>query len=379
MKKLMIDKLTICASIVLSLGGGCRSSEPDTMTVKDYYQDDFLIGAAIPARHVNGNDPKADSIVSLHFNSIVAENCMKQEEIQPEEGVFEWEDADKFVKYGEDRGMAIIGHALIWHSQLAPWFTRDSDGNPVSPEVLKEHIKNHISALVGRYKGRVKGWDVVNEAILDDGSFRNSPFYEILGEEFIPLAFEYAHEADPEAELYINDYSMFLPEKREAYVKLIGKLRERGVRIDGVGMQSHIGMDYPELEEYEKSIEALSGTGVNVMITELDMSALPTVMKGANISDKAEFESRFNPYTAGLPEDVSERWNERMDSVMNILEKHSDVISRVTWWGTQDGMSWKNNFPMRGRTDYPLLFDRNCEMKPFMAKRLQEKQNLKKE
>lgn len=375
----MIEKLTICATIVMSLGCGCRSSEPDEMTVKDYYHDDFLIGAAIPARHVNGKDPKADSVVSLHFNSIVAENCMKQEEIQPEEGVFVWEDADKFVEYGDELGMAIIGHALIWHSQLAPWFTRDSVGNPVSPDVLKERMKTHISTLMGRYKGRVKGWDVVNEAILDDGSYRHSPFYEILGEEFIPLAFEYAHEADPDAELYINDYSMFLPEKREAYVKLIGELQERGVRIDGVGMQSHIGMDYPELEEYEKSIEALSATGVNVMITELDMSALPTVMKGANISDKAEFESRFNPYTAGLPADVSERWNERMDSVMSILEKHSDVISRVTWWGTQDGMSWKNNFPMRGRTDYPLLFDRNCDIKPFMAKRLQEKRKQKKE
>lgn len=367
-----LNRLLLPTVLFMTISFGCRSSEPAPNTVKDLYKDKFLIGAAIPMTQVNGRDSKADSIVSLHFNSIVAENCMKQEEIQPKEGKFIWRNADRFVEYGEKRGMSIIGHALIWHSQLAKWFDKDSLGTPVSAEVLKERMKNHISSLVGRYKGKIKGWDVVNEAILDDGSYRHSPFYEILGEEFIPLAFEYAHEADPDAELYLNDYSMFLPGKREAYVKLIGELKERGLRIDGIGMQSHIGMDYPEFSEYEKSIEAFGNTGINVMITELDMSALPTVQWGANVGDRSEFQSKFNPYAEGLPSEISEKWNARMDSVMNILEKHADVISRVTWWGTQDGMSWKNDFPMRGRTDYPLLFDRNYNLKPFMGKRLEE-------
>ncbi len=364
------------AAVVL---GACSSEKPTApVTVKDHFKNDFLIGAAIPVKHVNGEDPKADSIVTLHFNSIVAENCMKSEKIGPEEGVFFWDDADKFVKYGEDRDMAIIGHALVWHSQLAPWFPVDKEGNPVSAEVLKERMKNHISTVVGRYKGKIKGWDVVNEAIEDDGSYRHSPFYNILGEEYIPLAFQYAHEADPDAELYINDYSMFRPEKREAYVKLVNDLKSRGLRVDGIGMQSHIGMDYPDFEEYEKSIEAFAGTGCSVMVTELDMSALPTIHIGANIGDvyrmsPEEREEKFaelNPYKDGLPEDVSEAWNNRMDSLMTVLKKHSDKISRVTWWGTYDGMSWKNGFPLPGRTDYPLLFDRSYNMKPFMQREL---------
>ncbi len=380
-----MKKELITLAVFAVFAGACHSEkEAEIATVKDHFKDDFLIGAAIPMPQVNGEDPKADSIVTLHFNSIVAENCMKNEKIQPKEGEFFWDDADAFVKYGEDRNMAIIGHALVWHSQLAPWFTVDEKGELVSPEVLKDRMKTHISTLVGRYKGRVKGWDVVNEAIEDDGSYRKSPFYQILGEEFIPLAFEYAHEADPEAELYINDYSMFLPGKREAYVKIVNDLKKRGLRIDGIGMQSHIGMDYPSFDEYEKSIVDFAGTGCNVMITELDMSALPTVQWGANVGDRKDFRKmtpeerqeffdQFNPYKEGLPEEVSEAWNNRMDSVVNIYKKHADKISRVTWWGTQDGMSWKNGFPIPGRTDYPLLFDRDYNLKPFMQKEIAQK------
>lgn len=355
---------------VLFASGICSADNSREVTMKEHFKDMFLIGAAIPVRHVNGHDHKADSIVSLHFNSIVAENCMKNALIQPIEGKFYWNDADKFVKYGEDRGMAIIGHALVWHSQLARWFAYDEDGNYVSADKLRERLRNHIYAVVGRYKGKVKGWDVVNEAINDNGTYRKSPFYEILGEEFIPLAFQYAHEADPDAELYINDYSMFLPEKRNAYVKLVNDLKKRGLRIDGIGMQSHIGMDYPNLDEYEKSIVAFASTGCNVMITELDMSALPTVQWGANVSDNMELKEKYNPYVDGLPEDEAKKWNDRMEKVFALYKKHSDVISRITWWGVDDGMSWKNNFPMHGRTDYPLLFDRSYKMKPFMIKEL---------
>ena len=358
------------AMLMLLLQTACSSSNPAPATMKDHFKDDFLIGAAVPVRHVNGLDPKADSVVSLHFNSIVAENCMKSEKIHPHEHVYNWDDADTFMKYGEDRGMSIIGHCLVWHSQLAPWFPYDSVGNYVTPEVFKERLRDHIHTVVGHYKGRILGWDVVNEAIEDDGSYRKSPFYDILGEEFIPLAFQYAHEADPDAELYLNDFSMNRPAKREAYVKLIKQLKDRGLRIDGIGMQSHIGMDYPDFAEYEKSIEEFGKTGVNVMITELDMTALPTVNFGANVGDRMKFRESMNPYPDGLPEDVAEKWNARMDSVMQIYKKHSDVISRVTWWGTHDGMSWRNGWPIPGRTDYPLVFDRDYNMKPFMQAEL---------
>ncbi len=345
------------------IAAGCSSDQP-AVTLKEHFKNDFLIGAAIPVDHVKGLDSKADSIVRRHFNSIVAENCMKSEKINPEEGVYFWDDADAFVDYGQRNGMAIIGHTLVWHSQLAPWFPLDSAGNYVTPEILKERMRTHIATVVGRYKGKIKGWDVVNEAILEDGSYRPSPFYDILGEEFIPLAFEYAHEADPDAELYINDFSMANPHKRERYIRIVNDLKERGLRIDGIGMQGHMGMDYPPLEQFEKSIEEFGKTGLHVMITEWDMSALPTVHEGADINKVMENKELYNPYVDSLPSEISEQWNKRMSECLAMFRRHADVISRVTLWGTHDGMSWRNDFPMFGRTDYPLPFDRNYMLKP---------------
>jgi len=356
--------------IPLALVASSCHSDQSVATLKDHFKNDFLIGAAIPVNHVKGLDPKADSIVSLHFNTIVAENCMKSEKVNPAEGVYFWDDADAFVDYGERKGMTVIGHTLIWHSQLAPWFPLDSAGNYVSPEILKERMHTHITTMVSRYKGRVKGWDVVNEAILDDGSYRPSPFYDILGEEFIPLAFQYAHEADPDAELYINDFSMASPGKRERYVKIVNDLRKRGLRVDGIGMQAHIGMDYPEIGEFEKSIEAFANAGVQVMITEWDITVLPTVFMGANVGDIVKLDDRYNPYPDGLPEDVSKQWNDRVAQWIALFKRHSDVISRVNLWGTYDGMSWRNDWPMIGRTDYPLAFDRNYELKPAFKNEL---------
>ncbi|MCM1355502.1 MAG: endo-1,4-beta-xylanase [Staphylococcus sp.] len=371
-------KFQLLLSSVALMAAACSSAPKAEPTLKDYFADDFIIGAAINVDHVNGLDTKADSIVKRHFNSIVAENCMKSEEINPAEGVYNWEDADKFVDYGLKNNMAVIGHTLVWHSQLAPWFPLDSAGNYVTPEVLKERMRNHITTMMTRYKGKVKGWDVVNEAIEGDGSYRKSPFYEILGEEYIPLAFQYAHEADPDAELYINDYGMNMPAKREAYVRLVNDMKAKGLRIDAIGMQGHMGMDYPDFKEFEESIEAFASTGCNVMITEWDMSALPTVSHSANVSDSVVYNTLFNPYPDGLPAEIADEWNNRMDSVLDMLLRHKDVITRVTAWGTQDGMSWKNDYPMRGRVEYPLLFDRNYQLKPFMAKRLATESENKK-
>jgi endo-1,4-beta-xylanase len=269
--------------------------------------------------------------------------------------------------------MHITGHCLIWHSQLPHWFCTDEQGHNVSPDVLRQRMKAHISTVVGRYKGRVKGWDVVNEAIMEDGSYRKSKFYEILGEEFIPLAFQYAHEADPEAELYYNDYNMYFPGKREAVCRLVKQLRERGLRIDAVGMQGHIDLHHPSLEEFEKSIETYAGAGVKVMITEFDMSALPSPWHSANISDTLSYEQRMNPYVNGLPDSISAQWNARMMEFMQLFIRHADVITRVTAWGVTDGNSWKNGFPIRGRTDYPLFFDRQYRPKPFIEELIRGK------
>ena len=358
-----MKRLLTFAALAL-IAAGCTTQAPQG--VKDAFEGKFHIGAALNAWEITGMDTTGVELVKKHFNSIVAENCMKSEEIHPEENVYNFELADKFVEFGEANDMFIIGHCLIWHSQLAKWFPYDENGNYVTPEVLKQRMKDHITTIMTRYKGRIHGYDVVNEAIIEDGSYRISPFYEILGEEFIPWAFECAHAADPDAELYLNDYGMNVPGRRDTYVKVINQLKERGLRIDAIGMQGHMGMDYPTVEEFETSLLAFAGTGVNVMITEWDMSALPTVNMGANVTDWAEYRKQLDPYTDGLPEDVAAQWNARMKSFMDLFLKHSDVITRVTAWGVSDEDSWKNGWPIPGRTDYCLLFDRNHEPKPFL-------------
>lgn len=358
-------KMTLSA-LAVAITACSPSKQMEEATLKDTFKDEFLIGTAMNTWQVAGLDKKAQEVVKKHFSAIVAENCMKIEEIHPEKDRYDFSSADSLVAFGEANGITITGHTLIWHSQCPRWFWYDEKGELVSPEVLKEHMRDHIYTVVGRYKGRIKGWDVVNEAIVEDGSYRKSPFYQILGEEFIPLAFQYAHEADPNAELYLNDYGMNVPGRRNTYVKLIKDLQARGLRIDAIGMQGHMGMDYPDLNEFEESLLAFAGTGIKVMITEWDMSALPSVNFSANITDTVAFRKSLNPYTEELPDSVSQKWNNRMKEVFNLFLKHADKIDRVTAWGVTDKESWKNDFPVKGRTDYPLLFDRNYEAKPFV-------------
>lgn len=358
--------IVFCVS-ALSLMVGCDSAkaEPE-LSLKDLYGSDFLIGTAVNTRQVTGEDSLGHATIIKHFNSIVAENCMKSEKINPYQGVYNWTPADSFVDFGEANGMYIVGHCLVWHSQLAPWFPIDDKGDFVCADTLKQRLHDHIFSVVGRYKGRVHMWDVVNEAINDDGTYRRSPFYQILGEEFIPLAFQWAHEADPDAKLVINDFNMAKPGKRKAYVELVKSLKEKGLQVDAIGMQSHIGMDYPDFGEFEKSINDFAATGCDVMITEWDMSALPTIKETANISERAQYREELNPYPNGLSEEVSQEWNDRMTEFMTMLLRNKDKISRFNAWGVCDGDSWKNGWPIPGRVDYPLLFDRQYRMKPFL-------------
>lgn len=348
-------------------------TEKHATTLKEAFQHDFYIGTAMNVPQIFEIDKAESDLVATHFSAIVAENCMKSEEIHPEKDRYFFDEADAFVAFGEKHGMFITGHTLVWHSQLAPWFPYDEAGNKVSREEMIARLKEHISTVVGRYKGRIKGWDVVNEAILDDGSLRMTPFLEIIGEEYLELAFRFAHEADPEAELYYNDYSMSSPAKRERVVQLVRDLKAKGLRIDGVGMQGHMGMDYPDVAEFEKSIEAYAAEGVKVMITEWDISALPTIRQGAEISDTVSYMQAMNPYAEGMPAEAEEAWNERVRTFMDLFLKHSDKISRVTAWGVTDRTSWLNNWPMPGRTNYPLLFDRENNLKPVMQEYLNRK------
>jgi endo-1,4-beta-xylanase len=344
---------------------GCKPKAE--MDLKDAFKDKFMIGTAMNTDQITGVDMQSINLIK-NFNSIVAENCMKSEITQPVEGEFDFSIADQFVQFGEKHNMYIIGHTLIWHSQAPKWFFVDENGNPATREVLISRMKKHITTVVKRYKGRVNGWDVVNEAINDDGTWRESPFYKIIGKDFVKLAFQFAHEADPNAELYYNDYSMAHEAKRNGVIAMVKNLQAQGIKVDGIGMQGHLTFDFPTVDAFEKSLVAFAETGVKVMITELDLSALPSPWAnvGANISDAVAYEATMNPFVDGIPVDAYAKWEAHYMDFFKLFVKHSDKISRVTLWGVNDTQSWKNDFPVRGRTDYPLLFDRNYEAKPIV-------------
>ena len=338
-------------------------------SLKDAFKGRFFVGAAVNPRVYRGASSPVACLVAREFNTITAENDMKPQSLQPFEGRFRWDAADRFVAFGETNGMKVIGHCLVWHSQTPDWFFRDSDGEPVGREKALERMRAHISAVVGRYKGRVKGWDVVNEAFDDGGRMRRSPWLRAVGPDYIEHAFRFAHAADPAAELYYNDFNMFARGKREAVVRLVRRLKEAGVKIDGVGMQSHVGLNRPNLADYEASIAAFAAEGVKVMITELDVSVLPAAWGlSAVVSRSHDYDEKFNPWKDGvLPDEMQQRLARRYEELFRIYLKHADSIDRVTFWGVGDGMSWLNNFPVRGRTDYPLLFDRSLKPKPCAA------------
>ncbi len=335
-------------------------------TLGEATKGEFLFGVAVNMQQVKGVKPIETELIAKEFSAIVPENCMKPQPIHPEENRYNWDDADKLVAFGERNKQTVTGHCLIWHSQVGRWMFTDSEGKNVSPEVLKERMRQHITTVVGRYKGRIKGWDVVNEAFEDNGTYRNSKFYQILGKDFIKYAFQFAHEADPNAELYYNDYNVETPAKCDAIIELVKELRADGCRIDAVGSQAHMHMNTPTLEATEASFKKLKDAGVHILITEWDISILPSPYEGANISENFSYSKEMDPYREAIPDSVQQKWNKRMLDMFELFLKYDDVVDRVTIWGLNDNTTWLNNFPIRGRKDYPMLFDRNNQRKPVV-------------
>jgi endo-1,4-beta-xylanase len=348
----------------------------DTLTLKGALGDGFLVGTALNLRQISQRDSVETDLIVRNFNAVVAENCMKSEVLAPRQGVYDFRDADRLIDFAEKNGMTVTGHALIWHEQCPRWLFRGEDGGEVSRDELIARMRTYIYDVLDHFRGRIKGWDVVNEAILEDGSFRQSKFYEIIGPEFIELAFRFAHEADPDVELYYNDFGMTDPGRRDGVIALIRRLKAAGLRIDAVGLQSHMGLTFPDLKEYERTLEMYAAEGVKVMATELDMTVLPMPDPsyfGAAIDKKFEYQSRLNPYADGLPDSVARRLNNRYAELMQIYERHADIVDRVTFWGVRDGDSWKNNWPVRGRRDYPLPINRDGTLKDFVRQVYQQR------
>ena len=373
MKRNHLNAVLILGALLLSAFAVVKLESP-LPKLKEALAGKFYIGTALNAEQITGKDTASVRVVKEQFSAIVAENCMKSGPIHPKENEYNFILSDQFVDFGIKNKLFITGHVLVWHSQAPGWMFKDSLNQDVTRDVLIRRMKEHIGTVVGRYKGKVKGWDVVNEAIEDDGTFRRTRYYEIIGEDYIRLAFQFAHEADPEAELYYNDYSMANPGRRDGVVAMVKKLKAQGVKIDGIGMQCHIGLDYPDINEFEKSVEAFGALGVKVMITEMDISVLsmPDKNVGAEISRSYAYQKKLNPYAEGLPDSVNTVLEKRYLDFFKLFLKHKDVISRVTLWGVNDGQSWKNNWPVRGRTDYPLLFDRKNQPKPVVNMIIEE-------
>jgi endo-1,4-beta-xylanase len=314
-----------------------------------------------------GQDAAASALVEREFDSLTPDNALKWGVVHPKPGTYDFTLADKYVEFGCSRGMFLIGHTLMWHQQTPAWVFSNPDGSPRSREALLTELREHIRTVVGRYKGRVRGWDVVNEAVDDAGGLRlDKPWYRILGEEGIFAAFEAAHEADPDAELYYNDYSVWNAPKLKSVLELVARLRARGLRIDAVGLQEHYLMDSPSVEEVGETLAAFERIGMPVMITELDITVLPRPdnYDGAEISRIQERRDEYDPYRDGLPPEREQALAARYGAFFRLYREHAKGIRRITFWGVGDGFSWLNNWPIRGRRDYPLLFDRQLHPKP---------------
>ena len=354
------------ALALLSIKNTALAAAAKRTGIKDFYKDDFRIGTALSTSTLMNNNKPLLALVAREFDAITAENCMKWEPLKPNNKDWNWGPADKFVEFGEQHNMYIVGHNLVWHSQVPKEVFQSEPGGVISKEQLTQRMQDHISALAGRYKGRIHAWDVVNEAVEDDGSWRKSPWYNIMGEDFIAKAFHMAHEVDPKAHLIYNDYNTETAAKRDFIVNMVKKFKKQGVPIQGVGMQEHLSIDGPSVEEIEKTLIALAGAGVRVHITELDVDVLPSVwnLPTAEVSTRFEYTPERDPFIQKLPKNIEEKLAKRYEEIFKIYLKHRDKIDRITLWGTTDAETWLNNFPIRGRTNYPLLFDRKMAPKP---------------
>lgn len=315
---------------------------------------------------VSGRDSIGSKIVVTQFNSITAENVLKWDHIHPEPNQYNFKLADEFIDFGIKNGMFILGLTLVWHSQTSSWVFQDRSEKPASRDTLLSRMREHIRTVVGRYRGRIRGWDVVNEAFEDDGTLRKSTWLDGIGADFIEKTFEYAHEADPDAELYYNEYNLWKPEKAAAVIRMINDLRAKGIQVDGVGEQAHWTFKYPTHEELEATLRAFQEAGITLLITEMDVSVLPNPWdyQGADIGKRFDLLPGTNPYTEALPDSIQAKLAARYSELFLIFRNYTDIVDRVTLWGLDDRHSWLNYFPVRGRTNYPLLFDRKYQPKP---------------
>lgn len=330
-------------------------------SLRETFKNDFAIGTAMNLRQIEESDPAAAELIPQQFGAVTPENIMKAEIIHPGWDRYNFEPADRLVAYAKKHNMIVNAHNLIWHSQLPFYMRRMKDADSV-----RRYFTDHITTIAGRYDGKVYSWDVVNEALNEDGTLRKSIFLDKLGDDYVVEAFRLAQKAAPHTRLYYNDYNIEQPQKRAGAIALIKKIQAAGVRIDGVGIQGHWKANKIPLADIENSIREFSALGVEVMFTELDLSVLPNPFDAstADVNQRAANTEKMDPYKNGLPDSVQAILTRGYGDLFTLFLKYSVKISRVTFWGVGDGQSWLNNWPIPGRTNYPLLFDRQFKPKP---------------
>lgn len=351
--------------IVLSVAASCflicfisAQTSGTFQTLKERYKDYFTVGVAISPMALRSDEKQ---LIESQFSGITAENVMKMGPIHPQESRFNWGPADSIVAFAIRNQLRMRGHTLVWHSQTPKWLFETNDGKQVDKETLLQRIHDHIDSVAGRYKGKIYAWDVVNEAISDRGDefYRSSLFYQICGEEYIEKSFKWAHDADPNALLFYNDYNEIDPVKRKKIIEMVTRLRAKGIPIHGVGLQAHWSIFAPSEEVLEKTLQDFSSLNVPLHITELDISVFKKEGRRDRIpSDSLAF------YT-------SEREEMQITMYQRIFaafRKYRSSIRSVTFWNISDRRSWLDNFPVVGRKDYPLLFDASLQNKKAFYK-----------
>jgi endo-1,4-beta-xylanase len=325
--------------------------------LKDHFKDYFTIGVAVSPQALKTDEA---GLIVKEFSSMTPENAMKMGPIHPFENQYNWAGGDSIAAFAKRNHLKLRGHCLCWHNQTPRWLFIDSaTGKQVTKEVLLQRLKDHITTVVSRYKGTIYAWDVVNEAISDkkDEYIRPSLWYQICGEEFIEKAFRWAHEADPNALLFYNDYNEIDPVKREKIILLIKDLKAKGVPISGVGLQGHWAINEPSKEQLESTLKDFSMLGLTMQITELDISVYPKE-HNAREAKPADADTAFTS-------EKEQKQIEVYKTCFDLFKKFKENISSVTFWNISDRHSWLDNFPVRGRKDYPLLFD--AQLKPKKA------------
>ena len=339
---LVLVVIFICTGAAIYVFSNKDSGSPtESMSLKKRYEGAFLIGGAVSGERIRRTD---SALVVQHFSSITCDNAMKPLHVHPQEDVWAFEKADWLVAFARRNHLAMRGHTLVWHQTTPDWFFTDGD-TVASPALLKERMKNHISTLLARYRNDVFCWDVVNEGIdvKQDNGLRRSRWYNILGEEYLDLAFRFAREAAPGADLYYNDYNLCDSAKRDAAYRIIRRMQQRGVPIDGIGFQAHWKIGHPTEDEIRAAFDKFISLGLKIQITELDVSLY---------DDDKEAEKPFTP-------ELEARQAAYYKMCFRLFEEYKDHIDCVAFWGVADNHTWLNNFPVEGRKNHPLLFDEN--------------------